>query len=456
MRNLLLCLWLVFGAARPAALALEVFHVRDFGAKGDGQTLDTEAINNAIEAATVKAGSQVHFAPGRYLTGTLVLQSELTIFLEPGAVLVGSTNLADYKAFRPPPGTPEAGFKPDWHRALLLGDKVENVTLTGGGTIDGNKVFDPQGEEHRRGPHTILIGHGRNITLQNLTLRDSANYAILLEDCSDVQMTALHITGGWDGVHFRGWPDSYCRNVKITDCQLFTGDDAIAGRYWENVIITDCVINSSCNGIRLIGPAKKLMVNDCQFFGPGQFAHRSSGRTNMLAAVALQPGAWDPTEGLLDDVHLSDLAMQNVMTPFHFAMKGRNTAGRIEVSKVKAAGVYQSPSTIESWSDNVFTNVTFRDVEIEFVGGGGAADARIAVNSPGVDARKMPVWGFYGRNVENLILQNVQLKLGRSDLRAVARFDHVAHLTLDHFDYPRSRDVTQPILKESVGEVVER
>jgi hypothetical protein len=425
--------------------AAETFNVRDFGAKGDGVTSDTEAINHAIEAAEVKAGSQVRFPPGIYLSGTVELKSDEVLVIEPGATLMGTTNLAEYKMFRPPAGTPEAGFKAEWHRGLILGDKVENVTITGGGEIDGHKVFDPKGEERMRGPHTIMIGHGRGIKVTQLSIRDSANYAILLEDCSDSQIRDVKITGGWDGIHFRGWPNSYCKNITIADCQLFTGDDAIAGRYWENVVIADCTINSSCNGIRLIGPARKLMVNDCQFIGPGKYPHRSSNRTNMLAAVALQPGAWDPTEGLLDDVHLSDLQIQNVTTPFYFALKGNNTVGTIEVNKVNATQIYRAPSSIESWNAHPFTNVIFRDVAIEYTGGGKAEDANIAIKSPGVDARKLPVWGFYARNVEKLTLENVQLRLSNSDLRPVARWENVQNLRTNNFVFPMVAGVERPI-----------
>src|SRR2546422_9663318 len=63
--------------------------------------------------------------------------------------------------------------------------------------------------------------------------------------------------------HFRGGPQRPCRNVNIIGCQFFTGDDSIAGRYWENVLISDCIVNSSCNGVRLIGPASRLMINNC-------------------------------------------------------------------------------------------------------------------------------------------------------------------------------------------------
>ncbi len=445
-------LLLAFFLAVLPSFAAEKFNVRNFGAKGDGISSDTEAINHAIQAATVQVGSEVHFPPGRYLIGTLELESDVDLVIEAGATLLGTKNLADYKIFHPPAGSPEAGFKPEWHRGLILGDNVENVTISGGGVIDGGKVFDPQGEEHMRGPHTILIGHGRAINLQHISVRDSANYAILLEDCSDSQINDVKITGGWDGIHFRGWPNRYCTNITISDCHLFTGDDAIAGRYWENVSIVNTEFNSSCNGIRLIGPAHKLSVRNCQFNGPGQYPHRSSSRTNMLAAVALQPGAWDPTEGVLDDVQLSDLRMQNVAAPFHFALKGDNTVGSIQVSKVKATGVYRAPCTIESWTSHPFTNVVFRDVDIEFAGGGNAEDARIPVRPPGVDARKLPVWGFYARNVENLTLENVRLKLGRDDVRPVARFENVQHLTTNDFAFPKVAGVTEPLQNVSEPE----
>jgi hypothetical protein len=430
-----------------SCFAAETFNVRDFAAKGDGITSDTEAINQAIEAAEVKAGSEVHFPPGKYLSGTVQLKSDIVLVIEPGATLIGTSNLSEYKMFHPPAGTPEAGFKPEWHRGLILGDNVQNVTITGGGEIDGHKVFDAAGEEHMRGPHTIMIGHGRGIKVTQISIRDSANYAILLEDCSDSQITDVKITGGWDGVHFRGWPNAYCKNITIADCNLATGDDAIAGRYWENVVIADCTINSSCNGIRLIGPARKLMVNDCQFVGPGKFPHRTSNRTNMLAAIALQPGAWDPTEGVLDDVHLSDLQIHDVTTPFYFALRGSNTVGTIEVSKVKATQIYRAPCSIESWNNQPFTNVVFRDFSLEFAGGGTTQDAAIPIKSPGVDARKLPVWGFYARNVENLTLENVSLRLLKPDFRPVARLEKVKNFRTNNFQFPKVPGMEQMIQK---------
>jgi hypothetical protein len=199
--------------------------------------------------------------------------------------------------------------------------------------------------------------------------------------------------------------------VTIADCRFFTGDDAIAGRYWERTLITGCVINSSCNGIRLIGPATALTIHDCLFYGPGRYPHRTSARTNMLAAINLQPGAWDPTEGTLDDVLISDVTMRHVATPFHFALKPGNTGGSITVDRASASGVYRAAASVESWADEApFKRVVFRDVTIEYDPTPDAPPRPQEVRKPGVDARPLPAWGFYARHVEQLILDDVRLR----------------------------------------------
>jgi polygalacturonase len=430
-----------------------VFNVRSHGAKGDGSTLDTAAINQAITNCAGAGGGQVLFPPGRYLTGTLQLRSHITLHLEAGATLVGTTNLAEYLAFVPPEGVPEARFKRNWHRALILGDGLEDVSILGLGVIDGNRVFDSQGEERMRGPHTILLGNSRNLTIREVSVRDSANYAIMLEGCDQVEVNNVKITGGWDGVHFRGWPDRPCHNVQILNCQFYTGDDAIAGRYWENVLISGCIINSSCNGIRLIGPAQHLVVHDCLFYGPGVYPHRTSNRNNMLAGVCLQPGGWDNTTGVLDDVLLSDLTMRNVSTPFLFTLKPGNTAGRINVDRVSATGIYRAAASVESWAETSFTNVVFRDLTLAFAGGGKTDPAKTTVNAPGVDARSLPVWGFYARKVNSLTLDHVCLRLDQDDSRPVLLAEQVYDLNLDRFEFPTNSAVSQPLVFTNVANV---
>jgi len=430
---------IAYALAQGAPASPGLCPVRQYGAVGDGKTLDTAAFNRAIEACAAAGGGQVLVSPGHYLTGTIRLKSNITLLLDAGAEIAGTSDLTQYEAFNPPDGKLPTSTSSPWHRALVLGVNVENVSITGRGVINGNKVFDPQGEEHMRGPHAVLFGNSRNIALRDISIRDAGNYAVMLEFTSDVEVRGIKVTGGWDGVHFRGGKDRPNRNVTITDSEFYTGDDSIAGWFWEDTVITRCILNSSCNGIRLIGPAKRLIIHDCLFFGPGRFEHRTSRerhRTNMLAGILLQPGAWDRTEGRLDDVQISNVTMHDVATPFSLTLTPGNTAGRIEVNGMTATGVYRAAASIESWAEEPVESVTMRGLNLEFAGGGRAAQA--PVQRPHVDARELPVWGIYARNVRSLELQDVRLNVIQPDGRPALMMDDVGRLELDAVHTPPS------------------
>lgn len=440
-------------AAEDPATSPGIFNVRIYGAIGDGVSLDTAAIQQAIDACAAAGGGQVRIPPGRYLSGTVHLKSRITLFLDAGATLVGTTNLNAYQHPTPPAFLPEARWG-KWHRALILADGVEDIAIGGTGVIDGHRVFDPTGEERMRGPHTFVFVNCRNVSVRDVAFLDAANYAILFLVSDRVDIRNVKFTGGWDGVHWRGAPERPCRDVSIVGCQFFTGDDAIAGRYWVNTLITDCVINSSCNGIRLIGPAEHLIIRDCLFYGPGVRPHRTSNRHNMLAGINLQPGAWDATKGLLDDVLISDITMHNVSTPFHFSLKPGNTAGTVRVNRVSATGVYRAAASVESWAETAWTNVGFRDVTIEYTGGGTREQAQRTVKAPGVDARPLPAWGFYARKVHNLTLDNVRLRWEQDDLRPVLQCEDVERLTLEDVKYPVADQALPPLALTNVGKLI--
>jgi polygalacturonase len=410
--------------------------------------LDTRALNEAVEACAQVGGGQVLLPPGTYLTGTLHLRSHLTLFFAPGARLIGTTNLAQYEAPKVPSFMPEAKWG-NWHRALIVGENLEDVTLVGPGVIDGNKVFDPEGEEHMRGPHTILFVNCRHFAMHDLSIVDAANYAIFFEASDDVDLHNVTITGGWDGVHFRGAPEPehWCHDVKINSCRFYTGDDSIAGRYWDNVVVSGCVVNSSCNGLRLIGPAKRLLVNDCLFYGPGERPHRTGGRTNMLSGIILQPGAWDETRGPLDEVFIANNTMRDVASPVTIWTKPGNPVGRITVTGLNATGVYRSALSIESWAADPITNMIVRNAYIEFTGGGKADSIATSVSGPGVDARPLPAWGLYARNVQDLRMENVRFSLAKEDFRPVVLAEQVEQLELESFNFPHLPGVEQPIVK---------
>ncbi len=304
-----------------------------------------------------------------------------------------------------------------------------------------------------RGPHTIVLGHCQQVDIRDISIRDSANYAVMLEDCQGVSVQHVTITGGWDGIHFRGWPEHWCRDVRIVGCQFFTGDDAIAGRYWQDVLVRDCVINSSCNGLRLIGPAERLIVQDCLFYGPGRFEHRTSHRTNMLAGINLQPGLWDATTGPLDQVLISDITMLNVATPVMVTLKPGNTAGQVTITRLSATGVYRAALSVESWAEQPIQRVVLRDVDVEYAGGTQRDAVPQVVQQPGVDARPLPAWGVYVRHVQQLLLQDVRLSTTQPDQRPVLVCDQVQRVVLDAVRFPPPADGSDPFLLHDVPQV---
>jgi hypothetical protein len=438
--------------AAAADSANHVYNVRDYGATADGTSLDTAAINKAIETCSRAGGGQVVLPPGRYLSGTIRLRSHVTFLLEAGATLAGTTNLALYEE---PAAT--AVRRNKWEHALIVAEDAEDFGIFGPGTIDGRKVFDPTGEERMRGPHGINLLNCQGFTLRDVLIQDAANYAVLFRTTSDVEVHNVRIVGGWDGVHFRGTPTNWCRNVNIIGCQFYTGDDSVAGSYWHNTVIADCVVNSSCNGIRLIGPALHLIIKDCLFYGPGMRPHRTQSRTNMLSGIILQPGGWGRTEGLLDDVLLANNTMRDVTSPVTVFTKPGSQGGRITISGLDATGVYRSALSVESWAAEPLTNVVIRNARLEFTGGGVAANSpSLAVKVPATDARSLPVWGVYAHNVEQLTLEDIRLSLAKDDTRPVLGADQVDRLTIDNFKFPHVEGVTQLLVTTNVGKVILR
>ena len=344
-------------------------------------------------------------------------------------------NLDAYAGFQALEGEPPLP-QSRWHRGLIVGENLHDIAFTGTGVIDGNQVFDPQGEEKMRGPHTVLLGHCRGVTLRDLTIRESANYAFFFLHSQQVRVENAVFEGGWDGVHFRGSPAAWNRDVRITGCRFFTGDDSIAGHYVEDGVVEDCVINSSCNGVRLIGPARRLSFSKCEFYGPGKFEHRTSGRTNMLAALCLQPSAWGPQAGPLEDVSARDLTMRDVSCAFHVVVRPGNTARGLTFERVKATGVVPGRGVGRELgrADVRRRGVPRRADRIHGRRHGGRRT--LPVRQPGVDARKLPAWGFFVRGVHDLTLERVSLTLREPDRRPVLMADNVELLRLREFRHP--------------------
>ena len=217
--------------------------------------------------------------------------------------------------------TPEdpIGGRHNWSRALILGIDCHDIAIVGAGIIDGGKVHDPAGEEQMRGPHTILLRTCSRTVIRDVTIIDSANYAVLYQGGDDASVRNVVIEGGWDGVHWRPFHGHQGRHLAITNCRMHTGDDCVAGADWSDLIMTDCVLNSSCNAIRLIGPASRVLISGCLMYGPGKHPHRTSNNCRSLAALCLQPGGWGPMPGYFGDIQITRCSLRDIGVRTHGA-----------------------------------------------------------------------------------------------------------------------------------------
>ncbi len=228
--------------------------------KPEENSLSTKEIQLAIDSCSGEGGGVIHFMPGTYLTGTINLRNNIALFLEKGVIIQGSDKYSDYT-----------------NDSFFFGKDLSDITITGEGVIDGVDCYNPKGEEGFRGPHCIRLINCINIKIEGITIKNSANWAINCRKCSAGNVTNVTILGGHDGLHTR-----FCSDFTVRGCDFRTGDDAFAGNDNLDFKISDCQINTSCNGFRM--GCMNLKVEHCRFWGPGEYVHKIQKRHNMLSA----------------------------------------------------------------------------------------------------------------------------------------------------------------------------
>ena len=296
----------------------KVFNVREFGAKGDGQTIDTEAIQKALDECA-KTGGTVRFPVGTYLSKPIVLGNKTTMQLDIGAVLKATDNFGDFL---------RRGLTwTDWTAItnnnqfvpFISGRNLTDCAIVGPGTIDGSgaKWWVPAEEARRKvsgftlpRPNLIVINNSKNLRLSGVKLIDAPKFHFVPTDCEDVVIEDVTILAPEHAANTDGIDPSRCRNVTITRCTIDTGDDNIAiksgrkveGREFacENITVTDCVFlhgHGVSIGAETVGGVRNLVVKNCKFDGTENGIRIKSRRDRG---------------GLIQDITFSDLTMTNV------------------------------------------------------------------------------------------------------------------------------------------------
>ena len=295
--------------APPAAR--HVFNIVDYGAVGDGETKNTAAIHRAIEACTKTDGGTVFVPAGQYVTGAIFLKSNVTLHVEPGATILGSEDFADYPVID---GRWE-GIEQKHYASLVNGDGLENVAITGRGTLDARGKVWWEGRkklEHARG-RLIGLYRCRNVLIQGVTLRNSPAWTLNPVYCENVTITDLTVLNPPDSPNTDGINPDSCRNVRISNCHIDVGDDCITikcgkdedgrrvGKPCENITITNCTMIHGHGGVvigsEMSGGVNNVVISNCVF----------DGTDNGIRMKTMRGRG-----GVVQDIRVSNIVMRDV------------------------------------------------------------------------------------------------------------------------------------------------
>jgi len=255
--------------------------ILDCGAVPGAPELQTEAIQKAFDLCK-NGGGTVVIPAGKFRTASLRMYSDTTLYLCAGAILEGSGECDDYEIYPVPEGVEmrsdmelipqQYNYQPweAYRRAIISAYGEKNIAIVGEGVssvIDGVHCYDPDGEEHYRGPHAIYITNCENVRLENYTAKNAGNFMHQLDNCQNTVMRRVTCLAGSDGIHLH-----HCDHTLIEDCTFITGDDCIAGINMTDLTVRRCTMNTSCDVFRIGGC--HILVEDCHMYGPGYYPHR--------------------------------------------------------------------------------------------------------------------------------------------------------------------------------------
>jgi len=257
------------------------FEIQEYGAFPDGETVNTAAIQQAIDACQRAGGGQVVCGPGTWVTGCLELKSHVELHLTTGCRMVGSPRLADYSPLVADGFHTELGPEKSSH-SLIRAVNAENIAITGSGTIDGSGLafYDTHETTGKLSkpdtprPRIVMFYRCRDVRIQDAFFVDSPCWTLWLMQCTGVHIHRIDIRGNRRLRNVDGIDLDSCCDVTVSDCRMDTEDDCLAIRAMqhlydspavcENIAITNCVLRTGCQGVRVGCPGDGVIRN-CTF-----------------------------------------------------------------------------------------------------------------------------------------------------------------------------------------------
>ena len=433
----------------------QTFNIKDYGAVSDSKTINTTAIQKAVDACNQNGGGKVYVPAGVFVTGTFHLKSNVNLYLESGGVLLGSPNVKDYESYT------KAGYGLNYYGILYTVD-AENVSITGPGTIDGNnKVFfdfdkakkidanstrfTRQKENYRKvdsgigdgpvvpkdRPHQMVIfSNCRHVQLRNISLLNSPFWTLHFADCDDVSVDGIRL---WSGIlvpNADGIEVTSCSTVVIANSDIRSGDDAIAivgydhhfeipgfsgiKHISENIIITNCNLQSYSSGIR-IGFLDQNTVRNIHV------SHVNITNSSRGIGIFLRD------EGSLENITFSDMYIETKLhtgdwwgngEPIHIsAVRGKDNVKlgaikNVEFNNITCKG--ENGILLYGSDESAIQDVRFNHVSMEFVNSklndvaGGNIDLR-GCSDPHQQLFASDIAGLLAHDIDGLTLNDFKL-----------------------------------------------
>ena len=402
------------------------FNVRDYSAVGDGATLDTRAFQAAIDAAAQIGGGTVFVPAGKYISGAVFLRDHITLFLDAGAILLGSENPADYPVIR----ARWEGVTQDTHAPLIGGDGLHHIAVVGRGTIDGRGAVWWQAHRAKTlgapRPRLVSFTNCVNVLIEGVTLTNSPAWTINPVHCENVTVDKVTIINPPDSPNTDGINPDSSRNVHISNCHVDVGDDCVTIKSGietespelrapsENVTITNCTMVHGHGGVvigsEMSGGVRNVVISNCVFVGTDRGIRLKSRRGRG---------------GFVEDVRVTNVIMRDVLCPFtmnlyyHINARGDKTVSdkqprpvddgtprfrHIHLSHVTARGAKIAAGFVYGLPEMPIEDLTLDDVSITLDRSAEAGYADMADDIP-----QMQAAGLFARNVRGLRLRDVEI-----------------------------------------------
>ena len=444
-----------------------VYDVTAFGAKGDGKSLDSPAINKAIEAAAAAGGGTITFPAGTYSCYSIHLKNHIGLHLASGATILAADPPANPSALAydlAESNSPWESYQDfghnHWHNSLIWGENLENVSIVGSGLIWGRGLSrgwgqGPKAETPGVANKAIALKNCRNVLLRDFSILHGGHFGILATGVDNLHIDSLKIDTNRDGMDI-----DCCRNARVSNCSVNSPwDDAICpkssfalgyARATEFLTIDNCYVTGAYEeGTMLDGTFKRFAPDDkVSRNGRIKFGTESNGGfRHITVSNCIFDGchglALESVDGaLLEDIVINNITMRDVVSAPIFMRLGsrmRGPAGvpvgtirRILINNVVCSNAASNVSCIISGiPDHPIEDIKLENIVIQHQGGGAAENAWLQLPEKERDYPEptmfgtTPAHGFFLRHVKGIEMNGVKIISKEADSRPAFALDDV-------------------------------